>query len=157
MTRWWLLLIGALVLLPSPVLAQTSPCLQTLTGVQVNPTTLYVELADFTVNEVDGQPRVNQAQFAMFAEGANPATATPVQGPSTLPRSAFTPVSGHAGCYQASLPGTVPTAQRLVGALKTQRTARGTVTSAESPWSAVSSPFGAAPSVLTAPGAPRIQ
>lgn len=151
-----LLLVAFLLVLSSSAFAQ-NPC-TVPPALVINPTTLYMEAPDFNVTEVDGSFRYSQFQFAMFAEGADPNSATPVQGPSTLPRSAFTAVSGAPNCYRVSLPGTIPTAQRLFGSIKSQRTSSGSLPAAESPWSslALGNPFGSAPTVLATVGAVRV-
>lgn len=151
-----MLILTAILALALPALAaaQTDPCTTTSSTVlQLNPTKLYANLPEQTVTELDGSPRVTDYQLAYFSQGANPATATPVVGPVTMAKTAWTLVTGTTDCHQATLPAGVPvTTAPLIGALKARRAATATITAAESSWSVVSNPFGSAPTALLAPG-----
>lgn len=148
----------SLLCAPSMVQAQ-NPC----SGIPqdqfvFNPNTLYWVTDDFQVLEADGSFRISGLRYAVFAVGANPATATPVQGPSSIPRGSITLVPGTTNCYRVSLPALIPTSQSLVMSAKQYRDANAGsgLPAAESAWSGVSNPFGSAPTVLPAVGAVRV-
>lgn len=153
-----LLTLGILLTLARAATAQTNPCTAANPGLVVNPTTLYITLVGFTEVEIDNQPRINDYEYALFAEGADPTTATPLQGPSTMPRSAFTLQSVTTDCYRADLPAAVPmpSGQRLIAGLRAHRTARSGITEARSAYVGSINPFGVAPSVIPAPGQARV-
>lgn len=151
------LFVAALLLTATSALAQTNPCTAPApSGVNLSPSKFYVTLPEQTTLELDGvTPRVTDYQVAHFAQGANPATATPVVGPIAVPKNAFALVAGTTDCYlmtpiQPPVPvgGSAP----LVTAIKSRRAASATVAAAESAWSVISNPFGLAPSVLATPG-----
>lgn len=145
----------AMLALAIPTLAAAQDICATTSGtvLQLNPSKLYANLPEQTVNELDGSPRVTDYQLAYFSQGANPATATPSVGPITMAKTAWTLVAGSVDCYQATMPAAVPvTATPLIGVLKARRAASATVGAAESNWSVVSNPFGSAPTALAAPG-----
>ena len=130
-----------------------NPCTAAAPSTPVgNPRIVYAILPEHTVNEIDGGPRVTDYQVAYFAQGANPETATPVVGPVTLAKAAFVPVTGAQDCYRATVTPAVPATGVVVASLKARRTARTGIDPGESPWSAVSNPFGVVPSALAAPG-----
>lgn len=144
-----------MVFYATAAMAQVNPCTIPI-AFQANPDTIYVEWPEFNALEIDGQPLVNQAQFALFQEGQGP-SGTPIQGPSTLPRNSFTAVQGFANCYQVNLPGTIPSSQRLVGYLRGQRTPRGSIPALDGAWGPASNPFGSARTApLSAPGQTRV-
>ena len=148
------LAIVIFLLAATPALAQ-NPCSVPMTGIVLNPNKFYTQLTEFNTREADGSLRITDFQYAAFAENVDPnaSGAVPVQGPSTVPRSAFTLVASTTDCYLADMPQLVPTTQRLRLALKSRRAASATITAAESPWTASSGPFSFAPSVLASPGA----
>lgn len=123
-----------------------------------NPTLLNWTTDDFNATEADGSFRVSGLRYAVFEEGANPATATPIQGPSSIPRASISLVPGTTNCYQVSLPALIPDTRRLVASAKQYRDANPTtgLPAGESAWSPASNPFGSAPSVLAAPGLTRV-
>ena len=140
-----------LLLLATGAAAQ-NPCTAPA-GTILNPTKTYATLPEHTQLELDGSPRVTDYQIAYFAQGANPATATPVVGPITVAKTAWTLVAGTTNCYSGTLPAPVPTSTSpLLAAIKARRAASSTVPAAESVWSVVSNPFGIAPDVLQTPG-----
>jgi len=152
-----LVFVLSLLLLPVAASAQ-SLCDQPMpNGVTVNPTKMYVRVDNFNTTEVDGSFTISQFQLGYWL-ASDPTATNPVQGPSTLARSAFAPVAGDAGCYLVTLIPSIPTGQVLVGGIKAQRNANGAIPAAESPYSARSGSFGsvsAAP--LAAPGQPKFR
>lgn len=150
------LLAAVLWLVSAPAFAQT-PCDLAAAQLAINPSKVFVVLP-FGIDDtdIDGGPVMTHFSYALFAEGADPATATPVQGPTTVPKAAFTAVSG-SNCFMADLPAAIPMRQRLVGAVKAMRAARTDVPAAESPWSPVSNPFGAILPVLPGVGPVRFR
>jgi hypothetical protein len=155
---WGGAVVGGILFAASPVAAQNPCTAPPPSGVLVNPTRVFVSMPEFTVQEVDGSQRVSRVQFAMFAPGADPNTTPPVQGPSTVPRSAFTPVTGAPNCYQADFPATIPSATVLVASVKPERLATPPITAAESPWASLTGAdsFGSAPAALVASGPVRV-
>lgn len=140
----------------TPALAQ-NPCTDPTPPLTLNPVKVYVPIAEFDATELDGGPKISHFSYALFAEGADPNTAKPVQGPSTMPKNAFTLVSGTPDCYVADVPAPIPTSQRLVGHFKAMREARVDVPAAQSAWNASSNPFGAPSSVLATMGAAKFR
>jgi len=128
-------------------LKQTNPCTAPAT-LQINPGKINITSPEHTQLEIDGSPRVSDYQVAYFAEGANVNTATTLQGPITLAKTAFTLVSGTTDCYSATTPQVTVTGRRLIGAIKARRTGTAQIPAAESAWSTLSNPFGTAPVVL---------
>jgi hypothetical protein len=113
-----------------------------------------LNIADYMVTETDGSFRISDFHYAAWPEGSDVNAVAPVQGPSTMPRNAFTLVAGTVDCYTASLPALMPTTARLISAIKARRTGTATVPAAESPYAASQNSFSFAPSVLAAPGRP---
>lgn len=153
--RRGLLMVVLVLTAATAAQAQTNPC-TVPEAFASNPTRMFMEFPEFNETEVDGSIRHSQFQYGLWPEAANVNSTPPTQGPSTVPRSAFTPVAGFPTCYQANLPAPIPTGQRLKGAVKSQRLASGSMTAAESAWTDSNS-FGSAPTVLTAPGQVRIR
>lgn len=152
-----LMMLWCALLLPAVALAQ-NPCADIAPDqFRFNPTEILWTTDDFNVQEADGSWRISGLSYAVFSEGANPATATPVQGPSSIPRASISLVT--ANCYRASLPALIPSTQRLVAAARQYRDANPAsgLPAALSAWSAVSNPFGSAPSALLAPGLSRVR
>lgn len=151
------IVLALLIVLLASTAAAQNPCTDPTAGVTLNPAKVYVAVPEFNGTEVDGSPLFTSFSYGLFAEGDDPNTAKPAQGPSSVPKTAFTPVAGAADCYVADLPAPIPTGQRLVGALKLVRAATATLPTLESPWSAPSNPFGAASTALAAPGPPTFR
>lgn len=143
------------VVLSSSFASAQSPCDLPPTQLAINPTKVYVVTDIMEAVDVDGGPVMTHFSYALFADGVDPATAVPVQGPTTIPKTAFTLVSG-LNCFVADLPAQIPTRQRLIGALKTVREARLNVPAAESSWVS-SNPFGGILPVLPGVGAVRFR
>lgn len=151
MKRFWLTIL-VLLLMSSAAYAQ-NPCTAAAPPPLVlNPSTMYFSLPEFDVREADGSFRITDFSYAAYAEGADPATATPVQGPSTIPRNAFTLAPGTTDCYRANLPSLIPTTQRLKAGLRSHRAASASITEAFSLWALSVNSFSFAPSVLATPG-----
>lgn len=134
--------------------AQTNPCAapaKTTVTLAAPTPGFYVTLADLNSTEVDGSASVTHMSYAIFARGQT-ATGTPLQGPSTVPKTAFTAVAGFPGCYAFDAPAAIPTGQAVEAALKYVRAASGTLPLLESPWSPAGDPFGSARTSLPAPG-----
>jgi hypothetical protein len=154
-TRMKMLFLILVLLVSTPAWAQTTnPCTEPI-GFQMLPDgegQVFVPLTEHTMLEPDGKtPRVGEYSYALFNEGTNPDNGTPIQGPTTVPKSAFALVAGTPDCYQADLPQTIPMDVRLVAALK----ARGP--NGESGWSPISNPFSSVPNVPKPPGKPAIR
>lgn len=145
--------------LPAVAYAQ-DPCVNPPTSTTFNPTKVYVVLPEQTTMEADGvTPRVSNYEFGYYKPGDDPATATPQQGTSTIPRTAATaaPGSTTANCFVVDVPAPIPTGQVLVGALRARRLASGSIPAAVSGWTPTSNPFASAPIVLVTPGRPVIR
>lgn len=142
------------LLLPIVVYAQNPCTVPGPTVVQFNPTKLLLTLPEHTTMEADGTtPRVNDYQVQYIPQGQDPNTAMPIAGPTAVPKTAFSLVTGTPDCYLAGIPIPVPAGTvALVASLKSRRTASGNIAAAESTWSVVSNPFAVAPSALAAPG-----
>lgn len=147
------LTLAILVTFAAPSLAQ-NPCTTPQTTAVIGATNnFFAELVDHNTTEPDGTQRVLQYQYAVFAVGADLQTATPVQGPTTLPKAAFVPVAGFANCYQLTggLPGLIPQQAPLVAGMRAQ--AQPGAPAAFSAWGGPSNSFLAA-SVRVTPAAP---
>lgn len=146
-----LLVVGAAwVIDDRHVLAQTNPCTATPpTTVELNPTKIYAQIDEYTATEPDGSARITDFQIANFRTGEAPDTAaTPVQGPSTIPKSGFTLVAGTTNCYVANVIAPIPAGVSLQGFLRARRAKTATLPEVFSPWSVASNPFGSAPATL---------
>lgn len=148
MQRLVIVLTFVLWALPSGAFAQGCPA-GTSTMV-FNPTKYSNTLPEHTTKEADGTTdRVSEYQMEYVAQGADPATAMPVAGPVTVPKTAFTLVAGTTTCYQANLPLPVPAGNTpLVAAIRARRTGTASIPAADSPWAVSGNPFAVAPSVL---------
>ena len=144
----------AMVLLCASTALAQNPCSAAAPPLVLNANNYAFTLPEFDVREADGSFRISEFFFAAYAENADPnASGTvPVQGPSTVPRNAFTLVTGTTDCYRANMPALIPTTQRLKAGLRSHRVASATVTDAVSPWAVSENSFSFAPSVLAAPG-----
>jgi len=135
--------LAAVLLAASPALAQ-NPCTAPnthaiLTAGGVNHA--YAELPEQTAVLPDGTPIVVDYQYAVWTEGADPNVAAPAQGPTTIPKAAWVPVAGAAGCYELTggLPGLIPTTARLAASLRAR--AQAGAPAAFSAWAALSNSF----------------
>lgn len=145
----------AVLLMAAPLYAQ-NPCTAAApTGVFFNPDKVFVQLSEYNTMEADGTtPRVTDYEIAWFAQGANPATATPAAGPVVIPKATFTLVAGTTDCYTMTpLNPPVPAGSTpLVGHIRARRAASGSIPAGQSVWSIASNSFAVAPTVLVAPG-----
>lgn len=152
------LILTAAMLLGYTVSAMAqNPCTVASTGLILNPGHVYVTIPEYNTLEADGSFRNSQYQYAAFAASVtdpNASGVTPVQGPSTVPRNAFTPVAGFADCYIANFPQLIPTSAQLKLAIKAQRLASATIPAAEGPWTISTMTFSFAPTVLAQTGRP---
>lgn len=111
-------------LIAAPALAQ-NPCATPPTNTVLGANganEFYALLPDFTRTLPDGTSTVLAYQYAVWPDGADPATTAPAQGPTTLPKSAFTPVPTFADCYKLTggLPGLIPQQNRMFAGLRSQ-------------------------------------
>lgn len=149
-------------LLPAAAAAQ-NPCTTALTTTVLNPTKAQLTLPEHTATipgVTPATPIVTNYTFAYWREGQDPNTTAPTQGPSTLPKTAFTLVGGTTNCYEVSLPAPVPSSGvSYVGAFRAHRDANATLglAAVDSPWSGVSNPFVEVSTALAAPGRPNIR
>lgn len=136
--------------------AQT-PCPTTPpTGMSLNPNIIEASLPEQNTVQNDGTPLITDYQIAYFAQGANVATATPLLGPFTVPKTAFTLITGTVDCYTTPVPAPLPQGTQIfVAAAKSRRAATATLPAIESPWGSVTNPFASAPTALVAPGLRR--
>lgn len=119
-----LFVLAALLLIGAPAFAQ-NPCTPPLTNAVIPSTGVnqfFIESPDFNVTEPDGTPRVLAFQYGVWPAAADVNTATPTQGPSTLPKTAFVAVAGFANCYQLTggLPGLIPTQAQMKAGVRAQ-------------------------------------
>lgn len=133
-----------------PVAAQSNPCAATPpTTVELNPTKVWAPITEYTTTEADGTARITDFQIAYFKSGETPdSAATPVQGPSTMPKTSFALVAGTPDCYVASLTLPIPASLPLQAFVRPHRAKTAALPEAFGPWSAASNPFAAAPSTL---------
>lgn len=131
-----------------------NPCSATVPPLVLNAGAMNFTMPEFNVQEADGSFRFSDFTFSAYAENVDPNApgATPVQGPSTIPRNAFTLVAGTTDCYRANLPALIPTTQKLRAGLRGHRVQTATMTEAFGPWGVSVNSFSFAPSVLAAPG-----
>lgn len=163
-TRRLSLLALVAVALVSPVRVHAqNPCAAPPPALSTNPTQVFVTLPEHAATipgVTPAQQKVTNYLVAYFAEGANPATATPVAGPVTMPKATFTLVVGTTDCYRIPLPLPVPPppGTRSIGAFRAHRDAFTVGTdqfaAEDSPWSVVSNPFVQVSTALAAPGQP---
>lgn len=158
--RW---LTGALLFWSSAVYAQ-NPCTVPASTIPVlGPSDMYVTLPkdpvtgqlEHNIKFPDGTFHVTEYEAAYFDVGADPKTATPRQGPSTVTRASLTgPVAGTTDCFSAKIPISIPsTSGLLVAAIRPKRSTGTSALVGE--WSPASNPFGPPPpSVLTPTSAP---
>jgi hypothetical protein len=133
------------VMVPVTVAAQGNPCVDIAVGdTVINPTKLYISAPEFGVKEADGTERIADFQISYFAQGT-PVTGTPVQGPSTLPKSTFALVAGTVDCYAAPNVPSIPSSLKLVAHVRARRAASTSFAEAFGEWSDATNPFGLAP------------
>ena len=141
--------------------AAQNPCATPPTNVILNAggaNNAFMELPDHTATRPDGTPLVAAYQFGAWMAGSNPNTTPPVQGPSTLPKTAFVAVPNFPPCYQLTggFPGLIPQ-QALMGVSMRAQSSPG-ATAAFGPWAALSNSFQlASTQVPAAPGLIRIR
>lgn len=140
----------ALALGHPPVGAQSNPCTASPpTVVELNPTKVWAPIPEFPVAEADGTPRITDFQIAYFKSGEAPDTAaTPVQGPSTMPKTSWALVTGTPDCYVSNLTLPIPASVSLQAFIRPHRAKTAALPEAFGPWSAASNPFAVAPSTL---------
>lgn len=161
MKRTLFALAAMLLTAAAPALAQ-NPCTLPLAhaiipGTNVN--RAFAELPEQNATLPDGTPVVTGYQYAAWPEGADPNVAAPAQGPTTIPKTAWVPVSGFPTCYELTggLPGLIPTQQRMVASVRAAAAAG--APQPFSPWSAPSNSFSLASTRVTpaAPGQTRVR
>lgn len=113
-----------------------------------NPT-FYVRIPSFNAQEPNGSFQLTDLQYALFAEGVDPSTAAPLQGPSTIDRSAIK-LSAAPDCYTFVAPQGIPTSERLGASYKFHRAASAGIAEMFGTYPPLSNPFGAAASAFPA-------
>ena len=107
----------------------------------------------------DGTPVVVSYSFGAWAATVtNANTVAPLQGPTTIPKTAFVPVPGEPDCYELTggLPGLIPTTTGKVVSLRAN--GQPNATPPQSAWAVPSNSFTLAPAAQTpaVPGLTRI-
>lgn len=155
------LALAILVICAAPSLAQ-NPCAAANANAILQPTGVnhfFAELPEQTAVRPDGTPIVVGYQFAAWLEGQDPNVVAPVQGQTSIPKTAFTAVPGAAGCFElvGGLPGLIPQTARMGASLRAQ--GQPGAPSSFSPWGALSNSFSLASVPLTpaVPGRVRVQ
>lgn len=144
----------------SPVLAQ-NPCTVPLSHqilVTAGTNRFFAELPSHTATLPDGTAVTTAYQYGAWNEGTDPNTGTPVQGPSTIPKTGFVPVSGFANCYELTggLPALMPTQARLIAGLRS--VGQPNATPPQSAWSASNSfSLASTPQTPAMPGQVRVR
>lgn len=153
--------LAAMLACASPALAQNpcaSPNANTILSV-TGTNRFYAELPEHTAVRPDGTPVVVAYQFAAWTDVTDPNVSAPVQGPTTIPKTAFTAVPGASGCYEliGGLPGLIPQQQRMAVSMRAQ--SQPGAPAPFSSWSTLSNSFSSASTPLTpaVPGRLRIQ
>lgn len=133
-----LIVLSMLVLLAVPVQAQVNPCDKPVSEVALDPTRVFIKLADFTATIPGTSTFVfDRIVVGNFLEGVDPATGGKPVDETVLTRDEFLPVSGAPDCHVAVVGmGATPTAAKR-SATRTRRT----LDSAEGEWSPLGNPF----------------